>query len=106
VELREKYGCPIGYSGHEVTMVPGVLAVMMGAVAIERHITLDRAMYGSDQAASLERRGLEMMVGYIRTVGIVVGDGVRRVTDKEQAISKKLRWYMGSESQKAAVGNK
>ena len=95
IELRRRYNCPAGYSGHEVTMVPSVLAAMMGVVAIERHITLDRAMYGSDQAASLEKRGLEMMVGYIRTIPVVVGDGVKRVTASERANVRKLRYYVG-----------
>jgi N-acetylneuraminate synthase len=94
VELRRRYGCPVGYSGHEVTMVPGVIAAAMGAVAVERHVTLDRAMYGSDQAASLEKRGLEMLVGYIRTIPIVVGDGVKRVSAGEQANAEKLRYYL------------
>jgi N-acetylneuraminate synthase len=94
VELRRRYGCPVGYSGHEVTMVPGVIAAAMGAVAVERHITLDRAMYGSDQAASLEKRGLEMLVGYIRTLPTVVGDGVKRVTSGELANAQKLRYYL------------
>ncbi len=93
VELRRRYGCPVGYSGHEVTMVPGVLAAMMGAVAVERHITLDRAMYGSDQAASLEKRGLEMLTSYVRTIPLVMGDGVKRVTPAEAANAKKLRYW-------------
>ncbi len=94
VELRQRYGCPVGYSGHEVTMVPGVVAATMGAVAVERHITLDRAMYGSDQAASLEKRGLEMLVGYIRTIPLVLGDGVKRITPTEEANARKLRYYL------------
>lgn len=94
-ELRQRYNCPVGYSGHEVTMVPGVIAVAMGAVAVERHITLDRAMYGSDQAASLERRGLESMVGYIRTIPVVIGDGIKRITSSEQANAEKLRYFLG-----------
>lgn len=94
-ELRRRYDCPVGYSGHEVTMIPGVLAAMMGAVAVERHITLDRAMYGSDQAASLEKRGLEMLVSYIRTMPTVMGDGVKRITPTELAVAKKLRYYLG-----------
>jgi N-acetylneuraminate synthase len=95
VELRRRYNCPVGYSGHEVTMIPGALAAMMGACAIERHITLDRAMYGSDQAASIERRGLEMLVSYIRTIPIVLGDGQKRVTQAELANAKKLRYHLG-----------
>jgi N-acetylneuraminate synthase len=94
-DLQRRYGCPVGYSGHEVTMIPGVLAAMMGAVAVERHITLDRAMYGSDQAASLEKRGLEMLVGYIRTIPLVVGDGIKNVTAGEAMNARKLRYYLG-----------
>jgi N-acetylneuraminate synthase len=94
-ELRKRYDCPVGYSGHEVTMIPGVIAVAMGAVAIERHISLDRAMYGSDQAASLEKRGLESMVGYIRTIPLVMGDGVKRISSSEQANAEKLRYFLG-----------
>jgi N-acetylneuraminate synthase len=93
LELRRRYGCPVGYSGHEVTMIPGVLAAMLGAVAIERHITLDRAMYGSDQAASLEKRGLELLVSYIRTIPQVLGDGVKRVTPAEETNARKLRYW-------------
>jgi len=91
--LRERYRCPVGYSGHEVTMVPGVLAAMMGVVAVERHITLDRAMYGSDQAASLEKRGLELLVGYIREIAVAVGDGVKRITPAELSNGQKLRYW-------------
>lgn len=93
LELRARYDCPVGYSGHEATMVPGVLAAMLGAVAIERHITLDRAMYGSDQAASLEKRGMEMLVGYIRTIPTVLGDGSNKITDIELANAAKLRYW-------------
>jgi N-acetylneuraminate synthase len=89
-ELRTRYRCPVGYSGHEVSMVPGVYAAMLGAVAIERHITLDRAMWGVDQAASLEKRGLELLVQYIRAIPAVVGDGIKRITPGEEAKAKKL----------------
>jgi len=92
-ELAARYKCPVGYSGHEVTMIPGVIAAAMGAVAIERHITLDRSMYGSDQAASLEKRGLEMMVGYVRSIPAVLGDGQKRVTDAELTNAGKLRYW-------------
>ena len=105
-ELRRRYQCPVGYSGHEPTMIPGVLAAMMGAVAIERHITLDRAMYGSDQAASLEKRGLELMVSYIRSIPAVLGDGVKRITAAEEANAHKLRYYLepSTESALATAG--
>jgi N-acetylneuraminate synthase len=92
-ELRRRYGRPVGYSGHEATMVPSVIAAAMGAVAIERHITLDRAMYGSDQSASLEKRGLEMMVGYIRTIPIVLGDGQKTISEAELKNAGKLRYW-------------
>ena len=91
--LRERYNCHIGYSGHEVTMIPCVLAAMMGAVVIERHITLDRAMYGSDQAASLEKRGLEMMCGYIKSIPSIIGNGNKTITPGEKAYSDKLRYW-------------
>jgi N-acetylneuraminate synthase len=91
--LRDKYKCPVGYSGHESSVMPSVIAAAFGAVAVERHITLDRAMYGSDQAASLETRGIELMVGYIRDIAKTAGDGIRRITDKEKDISRKLRYY-------------
>lgn len=93
LKLRKRYGCAVGYSGHEVTMIPSMIAVAMGAAAVERHITLDRAMYGSDQAASLEKRGLEMMVDYIRTVPIVVGNGVKKISETEMKNAEKLRYW-------------
>jgi N-acetylneuraminate synthase len=91
--LRERYGCPVGYSGHEVSPVPSIIAAAMGAVAIERHITLDRAMYGSDQAASLELRGLQVLVSGVRTIPTVIGDGVRRITPAERENALKLRYW-------------
>lgn len=103
VELRRRYHCPVGYSGHEVTMIPSVLAAMMGAVAVERHISLDRSMYGSDQAASLEKRGLDMMVDYIRTIENVMGDGLRHLTHKELENSHKLRYYVGPHFNVSAI---
>jgi N-acetylneuraminate synthase len=101
-ELRLRYNRPVGYSGHEATMIPSVIAAVMGAVAIERHITIDRAMYGTDQAASLEKRGLEMMVGYIRTIPAVLGDGLKRMSDGEDKNAAKLRYWrptFGSQAQ-------
>ena len=91
--LRDKYACPVGYSGHESSVMPSVIAAAFGAVAVERHITLDRAMYGSDQSASLEKRGIQLMVGYIRDIAKVAGDGTRKITDKEKEVSRKLRYY-------------
>lgn len=91
--LKERYGCDVGYSGHEVGVVSSVLAVALGAVAIERHITLDRAMYGSDQAASLEKHGIELVVRDCRLVSAMMGDGVKRTLDREVQNAKKLRWF-------------
>lgn len=90
--LRERYGIPVGYSGHEVGVMPSVMAVVgYGACVVERHITLDRAMWGSDQAASLEPRGMELMASYIRTWPVVRGDGVKRVYESELPVRAKLR---------------
>lgn len=91
--LQERYRVPVGYSGHESSVSPSVMAVMLGAVAIERHITLDRAMYGSDQAASLEKEGLDRMVGMIRKIPTVLGDGIKRFESPERAVAKKLRYW-------------
>ena len=95
-ELQRRYDCPVGYSGHEAGVNAAVLASLLGAVAIERHITLDRSMYGSDQAASLEKRGLELMVGYIRSIPTVLGDGVKRISAEERGNAEKLRYYSES----------
>jgi N-acetylneuraminate synthase len=83
----------VGYSGHEVGVVPSVCAVAMGATVVERHITLDRAMYGSDQSASLERNGLKKLVEYIRELEQAMGDGVKRVTPEEAKNAGKMRWW-------------
>ncbi len=89
--LREMYPCPIGYSGHEVGLPTTVAAVTLGASLIERHITLDRAMWGSDQAASIEPGGLRKLVKYIRVVEEALGDGVKTVYESEQPGLEKLR---------------
>jgi N-acetylneuraminate synthase len=89
--LARRYGVPVGYSGHEVGLAPSVGAVAVGACAIERHITLDRAMWGSDQAASVEPQGFERLVKDIRAVEKAMGDGVKRVYETEIPIMKKLR---------------
>lgn len=95
--LKEKYNCEVGYSGHEVGVLPTVLAVAtIGATVVERHITLDRAMYGSDQAASLERRGLELICRDCREIGRILGTGQKTFSDSEKAVSKKLRYFEGN----------
>jgi len=89
--LRENFPCPVGYSGHEVGLVISAVAVAMGACLVERHITLDRAMWGSDQAASVEPGGLQRLVKYIRVTEEALGDGQKRVYDSEQPSLLKLR---------------
>jgi len=89
--LRERYGCNVGYSGHEVGLITSVAAVALGATSIERHITLDRAMYGSDQAASVEIVGFYRLVSYIRTVEVALGKPEKNVFPGEEKIKKKLR---------------
>lgn len=89
--LRERYGVPVGYSGHEVGLAPTVAAATLGAAVIERHITLDRAMWGSDQAASIEPHGFRRLVRDIRGVEKALGDGVKRVYDSEVPVREKLR---------------
>jgi N-acetylneuraminate synthase len=89
--LEEAFDCPVGYSGHEVGLQTTVAAVVLGACFVERHITLDRAMWGSDQAASVEPGGFKRLVRDIRTVETALGDGVKRVYDSEQPILRRLR---------------
>lgn len=89
--LREKFACPVGYSGHEVGLQTTLAAVVLGASLVERHITLDRAMWGSDQAASVEPSGFHRLVRDIRVIESGMGDGVKRVYDSELPIRKKLR---------------
>jgi len=89
--LRAVYPYPVGYSGHEVGLPTTVAAVALGACLVERHITLDRAMWGSDQAASVEPAGFERLVHYVRTVEQSMGDGVKQVYESERAPMARLR---------------
>lgn len=89
--LKQEFDCPIGYSGHEVGLQITYAAVALGACFIERHITLDRAMWGSDQAASIEPWGLMRLVRDIRVIEAALGDGVKRVYESEMPSIKKLR---------------
>ena len=92
--LREKFNCDVGYSGHEDSgYIVCIVAATLGATSIERHITLSRSMYGSDQSASLEQPGLERMVRDVRRVNSILGDGVKRVWDSEIPVMKKLRYF-------------
>lgn len=90
-KLKERYNCPIGFSGHEKGIFPSSAAVILGACSIERHITLDRTMWGSDQAASLEPEGLRKLVRDIRNIPDILGDGNKVVYESELPIRKKLR---------------
>ena len=89
--MADRYKLNIGYSGHETGLPSSIAAAAMGAVLLERHITVDRAMWGSDHAASLEPNGITRLVGYIRLAEKSMGDGVKRVLEREQPIIKKLR---------------
>ena len=91
--LQNKYDCPIGYSGHEVGLATTLAAVALGATFVERHITLDRAMWGSDQAASIEPGGLRRLVRDIRSVEAALGDGVKQVYPSEVAAASRLRLH-------------
>lgn len=91
--LKNEFGVPVGYSGHEVSVSPSYAAVVLGAVAVERHITLDRSMYGSDQSASLEPVAFERLVSMIRKLELILGDGVKKITKGEEEIAKKLRYW-------------
>ena len=89
--MQERYNCPVGYSGHEFGLLPTILAVVLGATAIERHITLNRTMIGSDHLASVEPVGLMKLVAQIKTATTVMGDGIKRVMESELPIREKLR---------------
>jgi len=90
--LKKKFNCDIGYSGHEVSAYQvSLIAVSLGATSLERHITLDRTMYGSDQAASLEPSGLKRMIRDVKNVEEILGDGKKRIWDSEIPVKKKLR---------------
>ena len=89
--LRNRYQCNVGYSGHETGRIVSLAAAALGATSIERHITLDRTMYGSDQAASLEVDDLQRLVKDIRVIEKALGTGEKVLTEAEEAVKKKLR---------------
>jgi len=96
--LRNRYDCNVGYSGHEVGLAISYAAAAMGITSLERHITLNRAMYGSDQSASIEPSGLRQLVGAVRKIEKAMGDGEKRVIDAEVPIARKLREHLDLES--------
>ena len=89
---KKKYDCKVGYSGHEASPGPSAFAVSLGASSIERHITLDRAMYGSDQAASLEESGFKILVDMVRLFKVCYGKERNGIYPEEVPIAKKLRY--------------
>ena len=91
--LSERYGLPVGYSGHEAAVSPSIVAAALGAVVIERHITLDRTMYGSDQAASLEPDGLRQLVSVVNKVPVLLGSGQKNWAPGEKEVAGKLRYW-------------
>ena len=92
--LRKTFDCNVGYSGHESGLAISYAAIALGATSLERHITLNRTMYGSDQAASIEPNGLRQLVGAVRKIEISLGDGVKRIIPEEKIIAKKLREHL------------
>ena len=92
--LQERYNVPVGYSGHEPGLAISYAAAALGISSLERHITLDRSMYGSDQAASVEPNGLRNLVGAVRKIEKALGDGKKRITPEEQLVADKLRAHL------------
>lgn len=102
--LKERYACPTGYSGHEVGLATTLAAVALGVCYVERHFTMDRSLFGTDQAASVEPQGFRRLVDDIRAIEEALGDGVKRVTDAEAKVMEKLRGYERSPVRHQAHG--
>ena len=96
--LRDRYQCDIGYSGHEVGLAVSYAAAALNITSLERHITLDRAMYGSDQSASVEQGGFQNLVGAVRKIEKAMGDGVKRTYEAEAPIAENLRQHLSWKS--------
>jgi len=96
--LRDKFQCDVGYSGHEVGLAVSYAAAALNITSLERHITLSRAMYGSDQSASIEPQGLRQLVGAVRKIEKAMGDGEKRIIDAEAPIAQKLREHLAWEA--------
>ena len=92
--LREKFNCNVGYSGHEVGLAVCYAASALGITSLERHITLDRSMYGSDQSASVEPVGFRQLVGVVRKIELAMGDGIKKVIEAEAPIAANLRQHL------------
>ena len=92
--LRQKFSCNVGYSGHEVGLAVSYAAAALGITSLERHITLDRSMYGSDQSASVEPSGFKQLIGAVRKIEVAMGDGVKRIYEDEKPIAANLRQHL------------
>ena len=92
--LREKFKCDVGYSGHEVGLAVSYAAAALGITSLERHITLDRSMYGSDQSASVEPSGFKQLVGAVRKIELAMGDGIKKTIEAETPIAENLRQHL------------
>ena len=92
--LRNRYQCKVGYSGHEVGLAISYAAAALNISTLERHITLDRSMYGSEQSASVEPNGLRQLVGAVRKIEIAIGNGEKKISNEEMTVAKKLRQHL------------
>jgi N-acetylneuraminate synthase len=90
---KNRYKCEVGYSGHESTVSPTITAYMLGAEIIERHITLDRSMWGTDQAASLSSEGMTTLVDILKKINVTIGHGKKKFLKKEKIVAKKMRYW-------------
>ena len=92
--LRDRFDCNVGYSGHEVGLAVSYAAAALNITSLERHITLDRSMYGSDQSASVEPAGFRQLVGAVRKIELAMGDGIKKIIDAEAPIAANLRQHL------------
>jgi N-acetylneuraminate synthase len=90
---KKRYQCEVGYSGHESTVSPTITAYMLGATVIERHITLDRSMWGTDQSASLSSVGITTLVSILKKINLTLGDGKKKFLKEERIVAKKMRYW-------------
>ena len=91
--LKKRFKCQIGYSGHESSVSPSIIATMLGAEILERHITLDRSMWGTDQSASLEEQGLDNLTGILKKIPLMLGDGKKKINSGEKKMLKKFKYW-------------
>lgn len=91
--LKKRFKCQIGYSGHESSVSPSIIATMLGAEILERHITLDRSMWGTDQSASLEEQGLDNLTGILKKIPLMLGSGKKEINSEEKKILKKFKYW-------------